>query len=413
VNQLHVVGAGWAGLSAAIHGIESGFTVSIHEMSHHVGGRAQSVDFHGLDLDNGQHILTGACADALNLLRLVGVDPESALLRLPMRLSTPHGTHARWLGNASHSTRLWGLLTDPQMSVAERFEWLATLVSLRCADPTQWLHTSAATWLDRCAGKLVRPWLEALCVSALNLAPDKANAGIFLQVMKESFKTPQSSDLLLPRLGLSELLPNAAREWLSDHGAVFHMGQRVDHLAPLLQTGQVILACTPKEAARLTAAHAPDWSSQAKKLGSTAIATVYTQWTENPPDLPEPLIFLPWDLASPAQVVIDQGSLRPGVHPKGFWSWVVSDAQLDREGTMAGVLDQAERTWGRRPAVKACFLDPRATLACTPSLQRPGSMVGQGIWACGDYIESMLPSTLEGAVRSGKLVIEAIRAQTH
>lgn len=413
MNQLHVVGAGWSGLSAAIHGVLSGFSVTVHETSRQAGGRAQSVSFKGLDLDNGQHILTGACTETLKLLKRVGVDEQSAFMRMPLRLSTPHHSHARWLGKPHAFARLWGLLSDPQMSLSERLEWLSSLLALKLARPADWRNHSVGSWLDGHAGHRVRPWLEALCVSALNLDAHEANASVFLQVMQESFKTPQASDLLLPCVGLSELLPGAALTWLRAKGAVIQLGHRVDDLQPLLQTGDVILACSPKEAARLSACHAPDWSSKTKALSTTAIATVYTQWTDEPPVLPDPLIFLPFEVANPAQVVIDLGVLRPSVHSKGFWSWVASDSQLDREATMARVLDQAQQIWGRCPEVKACFLDPRATLACRPSIERPGAMISKNLWACGDYIESFLPSTLEGSVRSGQQVIEKILAHRH
>ena len=413
MNQLHVVGAGWSGLSAAVHGVLSGFSVTVHEMSRQAGGRAQSVNFQGLDLDNGQHILTGACTETLKLMKRVGVDEQSAFLRMPMRLSTPHHTHANWLGKAHAFARLWGLLSDPQMSLRERFEWLSTLFALKLARPIHWQRHNVSSWLDGHTGHHVRPWLEALCVSALNIDVDEANAGVFLQVMQESFKTPQASDLLLPCVGLSELLPEAALKWLRANGATVQMGQRVDDLSPLLQTGDVVLACSPKEAARLSSPYAPDWSSKTQALGTTAIATVYTQWIDEPPALPDPLIFLPWRAATPAQVVIDLGVLRPRVHSKGFWSWVASDVRLDREATMARVLDQAQEIWGRRPVIKACFLDPRATLACKPSIERPGPRITQNLWACGDYIESLLPSTLEGSVRSGHQVIEKILSHQH
>ena len=46
-------------------------------------------------------------------------------------------------------------------------------------------------------------------------------------------------------------------------------------------------------------------------------------------------------------------------------------------------------------------VEKRATFACTPSLDRPGSHPHPGLSVCGDYIEGPYPATLEGAVMSG------------
>ena len=409
MSHLHIVGAGWAGLSAAIHGVLSGHQVTIYEMAPQVGGRARGVTSNGLSLDNGQHILTGACTLTLELMQRVGMDERRAFFRLPMRFSTPTGRTAQWLGHPSSVGRLWGLITDHEMNLNERIQWIQCLMALKTAQPREWLNSSTGAWLDRHARPQVRPWFEALCTSALNLNADQANAAIFLQVMQESFKTPQSSDLLLPRLNLSELSPDSAVRWLMSQGAQVCTGHRVEDISPLLETGEVVLACSAAQAARLTQTLAPAWSELTRQLPFTGIATVYTQWKESSqPPLPDPLIFLPHDLNDPAQVVIDVGQLRPHDHPKGLWSWVVSHAQLDRQTTIDRVLDQAVQVWGRRPEFKACFLDARATLAAVPSVQRPGPEVSPGVWACGDYLDSLLPSTLEGAVRSGQAVVQRI-----
>lgn len=60
LKKLTVVGAGWAGLSAAVHAVQQGWQVRLLEAAPQVGGRARRVMHHGLAFDNGQHILIGA-----------------------------------------------------------------------------------------------------------------------------------------------------------------------------------------------------------------------------------------------------------------------------------------------------------------------------------------------------------------
>ena len=69
--------------------MRAGHAVTLYEMAEQPGGRAREVRVDGLTLDNGQHILIGAYAQTLRLMREVGVDPETALLRTPLRLTEP------------------------------------------------------------------------------------------------------------------------------------------------------------------------------------------------------------------------------------------------------------------------------------------------------------------------------------
>ena len=89
--KIAIVGAGWAGMAAAVEATAAGHRVSVFEASRTLGGRARSVvgqlpDGSPVSLDNGQHILIGAYSETLRLMHQVGVSEQSALLRLPMTL---------------------------------------------------------------------------------------------------------------------------------------------------------------------------------------------------------------------------------------------------------------------------------------------------------------------------------------
>ena len=77
--KLAVVGAGWAGLAAAVAAVQAGHRVTVFEAARHVGGRARSLGPAADSLDNGQHILIGAYTHTLALMRRVGVDPQQVL----------------------------------------------------------------------------------------------------------------------------------------------------------------------------------------------------------------------------------------------------------------------------------------------------------------------------------------------
>ena len=74
--RLTIVGAGWAGLSAAVKATQSGFQVHLIEASSSPGGRAKSVMHQGVQFDNGQHALLGAYSATLELMKSIGLDPQ-------------------------------------------------------------------------------------------------------------------------------------------------------------------------------------------------------------------------------------------------------------------------------------------------------------------------------------------------
>ena len=64
-------------------------------------------------------------------------------------------------------------------------------------------------------------------------------------------------------------------------------------------------------------------------------------------------------------------------------------------------------------SVVQTVVEKRATLACTPQLDRPEPSVADGLWACGDYLSGPYPSTLEGAIRSGQQVVTQLSQMAH
>ena len=82
--KVAVIGGGYAGMAAAVTLAEQRVSVTVFEAEKVLGGRARRVEHRHLALDNGLHILTGACGETLRLMRQVGADPERLLMRLPL-----------------------------------------------------------------------------------------------------------------------------------------------------------------------------------------------------------------------------------------------------------------------------------------------------------------------------------------
>lgn len=422
--KIAVVGAGWAGLTAAVKAVEAGHQVTIFEATHALGGRARALpdspahllpDGSPAKLDNGQHILIGAYTETLGLMRKVGISPEFALLDMPMTLRFPEGLGLKFADLPTPLDALGGILQARSWSLADKWSLIRAALGWQlkgfiCAD--------SLTVADLCRGLTSRvqiELIEPLCVSALNTPPQQASAQVFLRVLRDAlFGVAGGSRLLLPRVDLSALFPDAAASWLNQHGGQLRLGQRVSTLQQqgvqwLVQDepfDAVILATSAPHAARLLSANAknvsPDiadalqqWEQITRGLNHEAISTVYA-WAPLA-SLPHAMLALRSSAHYPAQFVFDRGQLGG---PAGLLAFVISAAQGERSTLQARVLAQAKAQLGLDLHAVQTVVEKRATFACTPCLQRPLPTIAPRLLACGDYLAGPYPATLEGAVRS-------------
>lgn len=419
MKHLRIVGAGWAGLAAAVAAVQEGWQVDLYDTAHAAGGRARSLaqSFAGQPLDNGQHILIGAYRDTLALMRTVGLDPGHLLMRVPLNLQFADGQGLALPDFAAPWNVLAGILQ------AKAWNWSDKRHLLRAC--WQWQRSGFdcdATWTvahlcrhSALTTRVVQQLIEPLCLSALNTPCAEASAQVFLRVLRDALLGgPGSADLLLPTTDLSTLLPEACLNWLRQNGARVHLGHRIsatDMQSSAFQARQdqaVVLACPPWEAARLTADTHGAWSQQAGGLTHAAIATVYLHCTDSGfAGLRQPMVALHFDATHPAQFVFDRGTLT---QQPGLLACVVSDCRGERDELALRVQHQVTQQLGLEQLhVVQTVVEKRATLACTPMQVRPAAQIGPHLFACGDYVHGPYPSTLEGAVRSGQQVVTQLR----
>jgi squalene-associated FAD-dependent desaturase len=431
-RRLAVIGGGWAGCAAAVELAGAGHQVSLFEAARSLGGRARALPLHGLTLDNGQHILLGAYSSTLAMLKRVGVRRADAFLTLPLQMRYPQVSGeagmdfvAAPLPAPFHLAlallRAKGLATADKLSLA-RFS-----TSARWMDWTLHHDCSVAELLERFdqTARLTALMWRPLCLAALNTAPERASAQVFLAVLRDSLGASRAaSNMLLPRVDLTALFPQAAARQLAAHGGVLRTGAAVSALA---QDGDgawqvdstafgserfdgVVLAVPPPAASKLLGALplAP-LCAVLDAFEYEAITTCYLQY-DGAVRLPLPFCALQDDAAAGrhGQFVFDRGQLDGA--QAGLLAVVISAAGL------AATLDQAALARLLSAQLAAAFgmaalatprwhqviTDKRATFACTPALARPANASGlAGLVLAGDYTAGEYPATLEGAVRSG------------
>jgi squalene-associated FAD-dependent desaturase len=421
-----IVGAGWAGLAAAVHATMAGHQVSVFEMSGQLGGRARTVATpEDSRVDNGQHILIGAYTETLKLMRLLGLNPADVLDRRPLCLVGADGQGLRLGRGDARLAFVKAVWRHRGWTVSERWALSAQALRWAAARFTCRPDETVAALTRALPPRLRAEFIEPLCVAALNTPAQDASGPVFLRVLWDALASgPGSADLLLPRVRLGSLLPEPARDWLLAHGAALHTHQRVQGLdqqgarwqvtcAPAEQRhfDRVVLACTATEAARLAEPFNPAWAHKARGLRYEPIVTVTLQSPGT--RLPQPMLVLASDeQTQPAQFVFDQGQLAGAA---GELSFVISGAQawVDRgmAATNAATLAQAQQALGAHLSAPLAHVrtltEKRATFRCTPGLARPAATVAPGLWAAADYVDGPYPATLEGAVRCAAGVVRS------
>ncbi|MBL8474266.1 MAG: hydroxysqualene dehydroxylase HpnE [Rhodocyclaceae bacterium] len=413
-HRIAVIGAGYAGLACAVELAAAGRAVTVFESSKVLGGRARVLEWDGLRLDNGQHLLSGAYAELLRLMRLVDPHSDSLFRRLPLDLRFVQGFRLR-------VPRLPAPLHLAAALVAARGpgwrERLAAVCFMRALKKGRYRlaqDTDVASLLAQHGqGEKLRRYLwDPLCLAALNTPPERASAAVFCNVLRDALGgNRKASDLLFPAVDLSILFPEPASDWLLGKGAQIVRGNAIrrielsDH-AVRVDGGDfshAVLAVGPYAVPALLPPEAAFDPLRAalQNMAHEPIATAYFRFA--------PEVRLPGPMLGSAsgliQWVFDRGRID-GHH--GVLAVVISASgphlDLARDELLDQLAAELAKLFPRLPAPHArqLVIERRATFACAPGLARPRNATPHTrLWLAGDYTAGDYPATLEAAVRSG------------
>jgi squalene-associated FAD-dependent desaturase len=392
-HRVAVVGAGYAGMAAAVTLAEQGRNVTVFESGPVPGGRARRVVSQGTELDNGQHILIGAYTELFRLMRVVGV-PDDAIVRLPLDLRYFDGF--RFSAPFKGRLGLFAAILTATLPFAEKIRSVLFLRTLQARRFVLEEDTTVERMLERHAqqGRIGHYLWRPLCVSALNTPADQASAQAFLVVLRDAlFGGAGASDLVLPQVDLSRLFPEPAAEYLRRKGCEVRCGSTVRDLDALRnEFGRVIVAVGPHQLKALVPGGAPEYSYQ----------PIYTCYLQYPEDvrLPFPMVGLADGLV---QWVFDRGALT---REHGRLACVISAQGDHQQLESAALADACHRELAKAipgltaPLWSRVIAEKRATIACTPGVKSLAFRI-PGAELAGDYTDPDYPPTLEAAVRSG------------
>jgi len=432
-----VIGAGCAGLSAAVALADAGLRVIVVEQAPRLGGRTTAfVDRDtGERVDNGQHVLFGCYRETYAYLDRVGVRalaPLQARLALTMadaagRLFTlrcpdlrpPWHLVAgllRWralplrdrLGAAAMRTVLAEARRDGPATVAARIDPALTV--------SEWLASYRQS--PRLCDWLWHP----LALAALNQSPDVAAARPFVRVLGELFgPRVEDSAVGLPAVPLDELFALPAVQFIRDRGGSVMLNtparvvvntkggiETVRTSAGDIAAGVVVSAVAWHAFARLWEPGVPACLAplvrDASAMASSPIVTA-NLWFERHA-LPGPFVGLvggPMHWAFDKAALLGRGAGHLAVVASGAADLAARDnAEITRLAT-------AHLT-AALPGLRGCRLqravvvrEHRATFSLAPGgPARPAATTPlPGFYLAGDWTDTGLPATIEGAVQSG------------
>lgn len=410
-GQVHVLGAGLAGLAAALTLSKAGRRVVIHESANRAGGRCRSYHDPVLDrvIDNGNHLMMSANDAVFDYLAECGSRSRVEVTEPAAYPFVDVGSGERWTVRPNAGRIPWWILSPSRTVKGARLrDWLQG-GKLLTAGPDR----TVADCLSRDTMLWRRFW-EPLTVGALNCSPDEGAASLLAEVYRRTFaKGETASRPVFVKQSLADALIDPAIALLENRGVQFRFRSRVRRIATT--DDRVTGFETTRETVELDADDdvimaLPAWSA-AELLPEI-----------EPPEGARMILNLHYLLdAKPGLPPVTglTGSVAQWLFIKGeIASVTVSNAdafaETPAEEISARIWPEIAIALGTPDAPEPpCRVvkEKRATFLETPDNEkrRPGSVTRwQNLFLAGDWTATGLPATIEGAIQSGRVAATAL-----
>jgi len=412
-GHVHVIGAGLAGLSAALALTAGRRAVTVYEAGPAAGGRCRSYFDRelGLTVDNGNHLLLSGNRAAMRYLDVFGGRSAMARPEEPIFPFLDLTNDQRWAVRPNRGLLPWWVLSAARRVPGTRaMDYLALRRILR-------IRGDATVYNVLRQGPLYRSLIAPLTVATLNTQPEQALVQLLAAVLRETLMAGGNACLpMFPRGGLSAALIDPAIRVASGRGAAFHFGRRIAALE--IVGGRVVGLAGPDGAISLGPADSvvlavPPWVASDLLPGLVvpavfeAIVNVHFRIEADP---------------GPTGFIGLLGGTAEWVFIKeGYVSTTTSAAnrlaESDADRIVASVWPNVRAALGlsgRVPPPWRVVKERRATMAATASQERrrPAARTElANLVLAGDWTATGLPATIEGAIRSGETAAGLLAGQ--
>ncbi len=404
-RTVHIIGAGMAGLSAGLQLSLMGQKVMIYEAAPYAGGRCRSYFDKGLDcrIDNGNHLVLSGNVAVQDYLELSGAADTMTRQSEPLFPFMDLQTGERWTLRMNNGRFPWWVFDSkrriPDTKPQDYLEAFKLLFVGEDATVAECLNAKTPIFK--------RLW-EPLVIAALNTELKEASAQLLANLFEQSFGAGGAAcQPMIPKTGLSESFVSPCLNTIRQHGGTIAFGHRLRGLEVTSQ-GQVTKLDfgnkqIPLDAKDWVILAVPAWIAQeliptlATPTEFRAIANAHYR------------VEVPHNPAGFTGIV---GGLAEWVFVRqGVVSVTISAAdryeEHDNEEWAVAVWDDLAKLFDLDPQkIPPCRIvrEKRATFAATPTQNklRPTAYIGwKNLALAGDWTATSLPSTIEGAIRSG------------
>lgn len=409
-RTIHIIGAGLAGLSAAVRLTERGERVIVHEATPVAGGRCRSYHDLVLDMviDNGNHLLLSGNHAALAFVRSLGAEHRLTGPAKPEFNFADHASGKKWT-LAFNEGRLPWWIFDPRKRApgTSAFDYLQ-LARLLWASPGKTVGEVIA-----CRGPVYDRLVQPLLLAALNIDPPQGSAKLAAAVIGETLAAGGAACRpLIAHAGLGATMIEPALAFLQQRGIEVRFGHQLqkihfgEHSVEALDFGAETLQCQAGDVALLAV---PPYAAVALVPGLNAPnefrAIVNAHFRIRPLNSQPPILGVlnaasEWIFAFPERISTTTSA---------------GDRLLDtpRETLAQTIWAEVSALTGLPAALPPWQIvrERRATFAATPAqdARRPDAQTGwNNLFLAGDWTNTGLPATIEGAIRSGNCAADLV-----